>query len=92
MQGYVSANHLISHRNLPFDCRVGIISFKREIVVAEAEYILYIRVYRHTWQFTRGAAQLFPDLAKVVGVDMRVSESVYEFSGFKSANLSHHHA
>ena len=60
--------------------RVGIIVRELKIVVLEREYIVYIGIYVHLGQWSWLTGQLQLNLRKVVGIDMRVTQSVYKIA------------
>ena len=68
-----------------------IVVFECEVLIFEVEDALHVGIDAHCGQLARVAFQLFLHLLEVVGVDMRVAESMHKFSGFKSGDLCHHH-
>lgn len=79
------------HSHDSFDVWVWVVIFQTEVFVLELEYIFHFGVDVHLRQVSRFPFQLQFHLFEVVRVDVCVSKSVYEVSGFQSRHLCHHH-
>src|SRR5690606_38314298 len=70
--------------------RMRFVIFQRKIFEFKIENIFYIRIDFHRWKRFWIARQLQFHLFKMVGINMRITKSMYEITAFQSANLRHY--
>ena len=70
--------------------RPWVVAFKFEVLVAEAEDVLHVRINLHHWQWTRLTGDLQSGLAEMVKLEMGVASGVDEISWLEACHLSHH--
>lgn len=71
--------------------RVGIVVDQFEVIEGEGIDGLHIGIDSHAWQLTWLARQLQLCLVYMIGVEMKVPESMDEIARFQIADLGHHH-
>lgn len=71
-----------SNHHLRLDVRVGLISYKLEILKLEIEDIRHMRIKVHLGQLEGFARELFLRLFQMIGIQMRIAKSVNELTRF----------
>lgn len=77
--------------NRCFNRWIWIISFNSKIFIYKSEKVLFSRIYRHLWKWTRNMCKLFSYLIVVIMIYMYITKSMDEFSNFETACLCYHH-
>src|SRR5689334_98660 len=70
---------------------MGIVALDDDVLITESEEIVDLWIQMQRGQRAWLAAELLARLFDVIEIQMRVAESMYEFTGLQAANLRHHH-